>query len=540
MKNGLIQRLLQYSETIFFVVSACANVSLIWAWPYFPSLDGAAHIYNANLILELLSGDAATISQFFQLNAQPVPNWMGHAILVLCRLFFDASQAQQILLSIYAIGLPLTFRYLILSGKQGNRLVSYFIFPFVYSFIFILGFYNFCLGLVLFFWTVGFWKRRSEMGISAELVIKLFLLLTATYFSHLFMFGVTLAVLGLELITNFVTGYTKESTWNFRATGQKLLILGMAALLPLALTVLYLLNHQVGGSSESLPALELKEWVKNFRPVISIHQKIEEAYSTKLFYIFLILLAVAIYRRIHGLESDLLKGRWKALRTQLLDRNDVFLLSAGLLFIAYLIVPNSTGHAGFFSVRLLQLGFLMAIVWIAKQKQSYLVAALFMAFVLYINFKLFLFYKSELYSQQAVINNIRKAASSVEPGSTVLPINLSYNWLDAHYSNYLGAEKPVVILENYEAGTGYFPIKWNDTIPRVHLGDAQFMDHCRPLPPQAIGTSSMADYVFLLGNDSSSFTDSCKARLDTLLRIHYRPVFDEGNVRLYKNASQDI
>lgn len=361
-------------------------------------------------------------------------------------------------------------------------------------------------------------------------------MLTFTYFSHLLMFGITLAVIGLELITHFVAAYTKQGVWKVRRTSRYLLALTMAAFFPLTLAVFYLLNHQVTTGSEWLSTLELKEWVKNFRPLIAINKEKEQVFTTKLFYIFLILLSIGVYQRLQRVELDLIKGRWKELRTQLLDQNDVFLFGAGLLFFAYFILPNSAAYAGFFSVRLLQLGLLVAIVWIAKQRQSSLIIVSLMAFVLYINFKLFLFYKNELYSQQAVINNIQEASLGIVPGSTVLPIDLSVNWLDAHYSNYLGAEKPMVILDNYEAGVDYFPIKWNDTIPRTHLGDPQFTDDCLLFPHQATGTAYMADYVFLLGKGSSNLTDSCKTRLDNLLKLHYKPIYDKDNVRLYEKS----
>lgn len=56
---------------------------------------------------------------------------------------------------------------------------------------------------------------------------------------------------------------------------------------------------------------------------------------------------------------------------------------------------------------------------------------------------------------------IKQADRYIRENSIVLTINFSDNWLEIHFSNYLGVEEPMVILENYEASVSWFPILWN-------------------------------------------------------------------------------
>ena len=73
--------------------------------------------------------------------------------------------------------------------------------------------------------------------------------------------------------------------------------------------------------------------------------------------------------------------------------------------------------------------------------------------------------------------------SYIKPNSVVLPLNFSpsgrtpqgkvvadANWLFVHCSGYLGTEKPMILLDNYEANTGYFPLMWHyNKNPYAHL-----------------------------------------------------------------------
>ena len=57
--------------------------------------------------------------------------------------------------------------------------------------------------------------------------------------------------------------------------------------------------------------------------------------------------------------------------------------------------------------------------------------------------------------------SIHKVAAYIPPGSIVLPINNSDHWIMEHFSNYLGIDEPLIVLDNYESTVNYFPIHFN-------------------------------------------------------------------------------
>ena len=50
------------------------------------TVDGPSHLYNSQLIIQLLSGDEF-LAQYFSLNVGFIPNYLGHLILILTALF---------------------------------------------------------------------------------------------------------------------------------------------------------------------------------------------------------------------------------------------------------------------------------------------------------------------------------------------------------------------------------------------------------------------------------------------------------------------
>ena len=70
----------------------------------------------------------------------------------------------------------------------------------------------------------------------------------------------------------------------------------------------------------------------------------------------------------------------------------------------------------------------------------------------------------------------------IKPYSVVLPLDFSpggedehgkligdRNWVFCHAAQYMGTEKPMIILDNYEANMGYFPLVWNNNVNPYNL-----------------------------------------------------------------------
>jgi hypothetical protein len=106
-----------------------------------------------------------------------------------------------------------------------------------------------------------------------------------------------------------------------------------------------------------------------------------------------------------------------------------------------------------------------------------------------------------------------------------------------HFSNYLGIDQPMVILENYECGTGYFPLKWNNgSTPHVLLGDSGIeVFSCLNRQNNAQNPDMRIDYVFVLGNMQAS-EDPCVGEIRSTLVKYYTEVYQTASCILYKRA----
>ena len=106
--------------------------------------------------------------------------------------------AEKLLVSAYVLGFAGAFRYFVGGFGPGHRPLSWAGLLFIYNRCFWMGFYNFCLSLVLLWLILGFVVRRLN-GFGPGDAFLLMLLFTAAYFTHLA--GFLLAVAGSVLAT---------------------------------------------------------------------------------------------------------------------------------------------------------------------------------------------------------------------------------------------------------------------------------------------------------------------------------------------------
>ena len=95
------------------------NVILLFTTKFYPTMDGPSHLYNVEVIKQLIAGNE-TIAEFFDINPIAIPNWTGHFLLLLFRFFAPSWLAEKFLISLYIIMLPVSFRMLVrkLSGQK--------------------------------------------------------------------------------------------------------------------------------------------------------------------------------------------------------------------------------------------------------------------------------------------------------------------------------------------------------------------------------------------------------------------------------------
>ena len=117
--------------------------------------------------------------------------------------------------------------------------------------------------------------------------------------------------------------------------------------------------------------------------------------------------------------------------------------------------------------------------------------------------------------------------------SLVLPLNFSKNWLAGNYDNYLGIDKPMVILHNYEASTGYFPVHWNrEKMPNTLLGNQNSIPKCLDWIGEKAHASYVIDYVFILV-DYIDEELKCKETIEKSVRQNYELIYSDAYCHLY-------
>ncbi len=79
----------RYVPFLFWAMLLAGTIPLL-VFRHFVTLDGPAHLYNAQLIREIWFGGHSLVNDLFRVNDFPVPNWSGHLIMALLNLLLPA------------------------------------------------------------------------------------------------------------------------------------------------------------------------------------------------------------------------------------------------------------------------------------------------------------------------------------------------------------------------------------------------------------------------------------------------------------------
>jgi len=520
-------------EKILFLLITLLNTIPIFSTYFFSTYDGPAHLYNSQLILYLIKGNAKDLNDFFVFNETVVPNIMGHLLLVVFSFLLSPILAEKILLMSYLIGLPLSFRYFISSISNSHLLLTYLIFSFTYSFLFFMGFYNFCISLIFFFLTLGYWINNQNK-ISKIKFVLLSLLMLLTYLSHLF----TFILLFLILIINiFYNSFIKNDDIQINKNNFFQLIKNSAQLffvsiIPIILLINYFYTRQVGTQLNYLSHSQLTEWLKNIRPIIAFSIEEEIVYTKKLFYLFLFLISVVIYRKFDYHFSCFQWSSFKSIIKSIII--DKWLMVLVLIIILYFKLPDSDNHAGYVSMRLGWLLFLFLIVWINTNNLPKWIGLLSILISFYVHFNLNNYYIKVEKQLNDISSQCYEAGQKISKNSIVLPLNYSDHWFVTHFSNYLGISKPSIILENYECDVGYFWLKWNKNLPTLTLDSINVNQlYCINWKKNGSEYKNKINYVFVLGNFDAK-NDSCNTVVKKIVSNSYTLIYSSSYCQLYR------
>ena len=535
--NQVLKRIEPY--LFFFLV-------VISAWPvfyyrFFPTLDGAAHLANGNLINSLVFHYSAEVHKYVVFNPEPVPNWTGHLIIAISRIFLPAYLCEKIVILIYLIGLPYAFRWFLRTINKSTPLLSYLIIPFVYNYTFYLGFYNFSLSLVFFFITLAYWHKNKE-NLTIKKGALLFLLVTLTYFSHIFIFGILFISIGFSMLADITSEVLSNSLSLKESIRKNLLKVKYIALIScpgIILGLIYFYRHPSIGQGVFLSHKELLGWIKSVRPLIAL--KFDESrFSSKIFYVLFILFGIALYQRIRMILG---KREENESFAKYIGRNlkstDFLIPVIFICTLLYFVYPDDNGSASIISVRWLLMVYILLICWLASHSIPKFIAFTGIIICFVLHFALINDRSHDIKWLNEDAKKCEAAGNFLPAGVVVLPVNFSGLWLHDHFSNYLGINKPIILLENYECSKGYFPLKWDiDEFYTFKLPRGDTAVCVNPPISIARGTEQIP-YIFTWMEKSVKL-DHNQTLFVNYMNGKYDLIYANSDARLYKLKKQEL
>lgn len=496
------------AEPIFFLLLAL-HLAFPFATHFFPTLDGPAHLHNAQLLKELLLGNDVVRSTFSS-HPLPVPNWLDHAFLAALLVVLPAWLAEKALVLLYIAGMALGFRRLLQVLAPERVMLAPIVFPLIHGCLFNMGFLNFSLGILILFWIVAHGVVYLGQPDRKHYLV-LIALATAMYFANVLAFALAAFVLGCAALQ-----HAHRLGGAVRDRIRTMVLLGTAFVPGLVCFALFQADVVFGAPDPPRPTQELIQWLLTARPLVWYDYEAEGAIARW----FPILLGVLLLGRVLH-------------RAPMTWRTFIFIPALLVLLVLYFTTPDSA-QAGMMSDR-----YALLILLVFTIQAALIAAPRWPAIVVNVaagTLSIALGYVQWTQGRGPLdqhSRDIHQLAVQVPDNSTVYPVNLSDNWLEAHLSNYLGVDKPLIILENYEARLGWFPLRWKSgwTPPPCLGANIPYGVRCTP---EAVDRPAVGMYVLVYG-DHQRLQDPSHGELLRILerdfhRMHTSP---DGFATLY-------
>jgi len=511
-------------STLFFYFVLIINVLFVCSTRFYPSIDGPAHLYNANMLNSLLSGNN-TVNDFYIINKMPIPNWTSEFILSFSHLFLLGFLSEKVFLIVYIVGMAIGFRYLVKVLNPKNISLSIIIFPFIYSFLFHLGFYNFSISFVIFFFSLGFGiKTLSNKSIGNYIILVV--LISLLYFSNILMLFFLGLTLGLYCIYLMYEYYIENKDFKKVITfgGSKLLVVFLCTLPSLICLLIFYKNVVFFPSNVRIPTKELVQWLNDGRALIVFDYVGEQLITNQFIHILILLLVISFL----GIK----KTNYFSFR-----KIDVLVIPLIVSLILFFIIPDGAS-ATMMSQRYCYIFTIFLLIWSITRAIPGKYNSVVIIIVLLLHLGLLFKHRN------GTIKGINKDAISyyktsecIEKNSIVLPVNVSDNWIEIHFSNYLGIDKPMIILENYEASVGWFPLKWNwEKMPNVCIANKSSLSEVQwPTNPNS-PNKRQVNYIVVSGS-LDKLNDQKWKELKDIISVYFKVKYisDDGNVTLFKS-----
>ncbi|GAA4463514.1 hypothetical protein GCM10023093_12140 [Nemorincola caseinilytica] len=456
----------------------------VWLPGHFLTCDGPCHLYNAGIVQHMWSGTAGAIyHRFYTLVYSTDPNSLTTFLLASLLYVARGPVAEKVFLSLYILTYILGFVALLRRlGGNSYWVLVVLLFPFTYAFA--KGFYNYSFSIAFWCWMVWCWLTYLQWQRKVHLL--LFFVFTALcFFTHLLPFVFGIVTCGALLLSHAVVEQRQG-----KGPFARGLLRGGGAL-ALVTAPFILLAFRFTGSEGGLQMrlgfylYRLVELVE-FKYLINITEA--ERPWALLTGLALTILAVVVVVRMA--------------RRFTIHRYDGLLLALAMVLFTYVCVPEEfMGRMLIISIRAQLFVYILIACIIAYRLKDGPAKVTGMALLCISFLMLGICRIGCRYVADEALTDLLSAGRYIRPGSVVLPLDLAPTGRDTkgreianrnsifhHAAQYMAVGKPLIMLDNYEANMGYFPIRWQDDVnPYLHLSREAGIEG---LPPFA----RIADY----------------------------------------------
>jgi hypothetical protein len=434
------------------------------------------------------------------------------------------------------------------------------------NWMWLMGFYNFLLGMALFALTLGFWWRWRER-LDWRRAGLLTVLLVLGYFCHLFSLGGTVLGLGVLSLLTPGPGWWRRVGWT---------VLSGVPLLPLLLTYRNLAQQDhspIQASWKGLTSVwSVREWLLRWQATETLQlggrQYLPFGTTAAPWHLLLSppVLAAGGIGLLLAVSACVVWRNWTAEGRAWVRAHRSWLVLTGLLFVGCAFTPDQLGdrHGGYLRQRLLLMALLTLLPWLrfaavtraARLGKGLLVGAFVLQILWVWDYALtttrlageFLQIQqvfgqtqaSEWFIGTMLLPAGRAAEGRGESGRGDEPDRYTARPL-LHLDNWLGLSARTVVWNNYEATQYYFPVRHQTEAATLLARELDLLNK-RSLPKSTANAEAyVRDWLSLLarahGDMHTLVVWGTAPALEAQLWQWYlpEPVFAAGRVRVFQH-----
>lgn len=526
------------TEWVVFLLMIAANATYLLLFRYIPSLDGPQHLYNSNVIVELIKGNDF-FKQYFVINNVLVGYWNAHAYMSLLNWIFPSWLCEKIFLITTMLAIPLAFRYLVKSVNPKVNYLSLLILPFLMHSYFFMGYYAFCFAWIFFFLTLGYFIRNYNRLNIKRLAILLALFFL-TYLSHLIIYSFVALFIVFFILFRLISEliYNKEkysvALKKYGIITLKTLLVALPSIIFAIIYTLHVFKLNANINHVEFESPQLFSDFYNLSSLVAFNHNTEGQLNTKLFGF---IMGLGVFAIVGIIINKIKKTTQDKKHLNLLLFWGIMSILALTIFFVF---PNTFG-TGSVSKRMLVFFSFVYISWLAMNRLPGWVQLLAVGVVIWYGVGQtqirYPYYKN-------LDTNIRELVyleDFMEDNSTYTSINCIPMWNNVHFLCYVGSEKKLIYLRSPQ-NMGHFPVVWNfEEQPNIYMG---LYSAGQPGTNWFTGTSDkpiqMIDYIVIHGNwvfDSDPAYNGLRNKVQTYYELV--TVSEHGYGALYKFKLDD-